>query len=162
VNLLLLSHQTLDEFLIVDLTVSILGTLEDDLDLLNGELLAQSGQNVTDLSAHNGTVTLLVEDTETLNEILEGTLLLSLSNSLDEAQELVEVAGLGVHLLLLWVAQDTGDILVGWLEAKTADKVTNLVKEKFALASSVVKVETVLDIFNLILGKVNHFVLLVK
>ena len=30
-----------------------------------------------------------------------------------------------------------------------------LVKEKFALASSVVKVETVLDIFNLILGKVN-------
>ena len=168
-DLLLLSHQTLDEFLIVDLTVSILSTLEDDLDFLNGELLTQSGQNVTDLSAHNGTVALLVEDTETLNEILEGTLLLSLGNNLDEAQELVEVAGLGVHLLLLWVTQNTGDILVGGLEAKAADKVTNLfyislissiissylVKEKFALASSVVKVETVLDIFNLILGKVN-------
>ena len=125
-DLLLLSHQTLDEFLIVDLTVSILSTLEDDLDFLNGELLAQSGQNVTDLSAHNGTVALLVEDTETLNEILEGTLLLSLGNNLDEAQELVEVAGLGVHLLLLWVTQNTGDILVGGLEAKAADKVTNL------------------------------------
>ena len=125
-DLLLLSHQTLDEFLIVDLTVSILSTLEDDLDFLNGELLAQSGQNVTDLSAHNGTVALLVEDAETLNEILEGTLLLSLGNNLDEAQELVEVAGLGVHLLLLWVTQNTGDILVGGLEAKAADKVTNL------------------------------------
>ena len=125
-DLLLLSHQTLDEFLIVDLTVSILSTLEDDLDFLNGELLTQSGQNVTDLSAHNGTVALLVEDTETLNEILEGTLLLSLGNNLDEAQELVEVAGLGVHLLLLWVTQNTGDILVGGLEAKAADKVTNL------------------------------------
>ena len=125
-DLLLLSHQTLDEFLIVDLTVGILGTLEDDLDFLNGELLAQSGQNVTDLSAHNGTVALLVEDTETLNEILEGTLLLSLGNNLDEAQELVEVAGLGVHLLLLWVTQNTGDILVGGLEAEAADKVTNL------------------------------------
>ena len=125
-DLLLLSHQTLDEFLIVDLTVSILSTLEDDLNFLNGELLAQSGQNVTDLSAHNGTVALLVEDAETLNEILEGTLLLSLGNNLDEAQELVEVAGLGVHLLLLWVTQNTGDILVGGLEAKAADKVTNL------------------------------------
>ena len=154
----------------MDLTIGILGTLEDDLDLLNGQFLAQSGQNVTNLSAHDGTVTLLVENTETLDEILEGTLLLSLGNNLDVAQELVKVAGLGVHLLLLWVAQDTGDILVGWLEAKTADKITNLflclslkksitssylVEEKFALTSSVVKVETVLDIFNLILGKVN-------
>lgn len=125
-NLLLLSHQTLNEFLIMDLTIGILGTLEDDLDLLNGQFLAQSGQNVTNLSAHDGTVTLLVENTETLDEILEGTLLLSLGNNLDVAQELVKVAGLGVHLLLLWVAQDTGDILVGWLEAKTADKITNL------------------------------------
>ena len=60
-DLLLLSHQTLDEFLIVDLTVGILSTLEDDLDFLNGELLAQSGQNVTDLSAHNGTVAFLFQ-----------------------------------------------------------------------------------------------------
>jgi hypothetical protein len=159
-DLLLLGHETLDELLVVDLTVGVLSTLEDDFDLLDSELLAQSGQNVADLSAHDGAVTLLVEDAETLNEVLEGTLLLRLGNGLDVAQELVEVAGLGVHLLLLGVAQDTGDILVGGLEAKTADEVTDLVEEEFALASSVVEVETVLDVFDLILGEVNHFVLL--
>ena len=31
----------------------------------------------------------------------------------------------------------------------------NLVEEKFAFASSVVEVETILDIFDLVLGKVN-------
>ena len=68
----------------------------------------------------------LVENTETLNEVLEGTLLLGVGDGLDVAQELVKVAGLGVHLLLLWVVQNTGDILVGWLEAETTDKVTDL------------------------------------
>lgn len=153
----------------MDLSVRVLSTFEDDFDLLDGELLAQSGQDVADLSAHDGAVTLLVEDAETLNEILEGTLLLRLGNGLDVGQELVEVAGLGVHLLLLGVAQDTGDILVGGLEAKTADEVTDLfqvrlsffhfathlVEEELALASSVVEVETVLDVFDLILGEVN-------
>ena len=69
----------------------------------------------------------LVENAETLNEVLEGTLLLGVGDGLDVAQELVEVAGLGVHLLLLWVAQNTGDILVGWLEAETTDEVTDLI-----------------------------------
>jgi len=80
---------------------------------------------------------------------------LGFGDGLDVAQEFVEVAGLGVHFFLLWVTQNTGDILVGWLETKTTDEVTNLVVEKFAFASSVVKVETVLDIFNLIFSKVN-------
>ena len=69
----------------------------------------------------------LVEDTETFNEVLEGTFLLGFGDGLDVAQEFVEVAGLGVHFFLLWVAQNTGDILVGWLETKTTDEVTNLI-----------------------------------
>ena len=48
-------------------------------------------------------------------------------DGLDVAQEFVEVAGLGVHFFLLWVTQNTGDILVGWLETKTTDEVTNLI-----------------------------------
>ena len=69
----------------------------------------------------------LVEDTETFNEVLEGTFLLGFGDGLDVAQEFVEVAGLGVHFFLLWVTQNTGDILVGWLETKTTDEVTNLI-----------------------------------
>ena len=69
----------------------------------------------------------LVEDTETFNEVLEGTFLLGFGDGLDVAQEFVEVAGLGVHFFLLWVTQNTGDILVGWLETETTDEVTNLI-----------------------------------
>ena len=58
-NLLLLGHEALDELFVVDLAVGVLSTLEDDLDLLDGQFLTESGENVTDLSAHNGTVTLL-------------------------------------------------------------------------------------------------------
>ena len=58
-NLLLLGHEALDELFVVDLAVGVLSTLEDDLDLLDGQLLTESGKNVTDLSAHNGTVAFL-------------------------------------------------------------------------------------------------------
>jgi hypothetical protein len=151
----------LDEVFVVDLTVGVFSTFEDDFDFFNSQFFTKGGQNVSDFSAHDGTVTFLVEDTETFNEVLEGTFLLGFGDGLDVAQEFVEVAGLGVHFFLLWVTQNTGDILVGWLETKTTDEVTNLVVEKFAFTSSVVKVETVLDIFNLIFSKVNNFVLLV-
>ena len=53
--------------------------------------------------------------------------MLGFGDGLDVAQEFVEVAGLGVHFFLLWVTQNTGDILVGWLETKTTDEVTNLI-----------------------------------
>ena len=62
----------------------------------------------------------------TLNEVLVGALLLFLSGLLDVTEELIEVASRGVHLLLLRVAEDLSDVLVGGLEAKTTDKVTDL------------------------------------
>ena len=62
----------------------------------------------------------------TLNEVLVGSLLLFLAGLFDVAEELVEVAGGGVHLFLLGVSEDLGDVLVGGLEAQATDKVTNL------------------------------------
>ena len=50
-NLFLLLHELLDEVFVVDLTVSVLSTLEDDLDFLDSELLTKSGENMSDLSA---------------------------------------------------------------------------------------------------------------
>ena len=49
---------------------------------------------MSDLSAHDGAVAFLVEDSETLDEVLEGTVLLLLGAELDVVHELVEVAGL--------------------------------------------------------------------
>ena len=60
-NLLLLGHEALDELFVVDLAVGVLSTLEDDLDFLDGQFLTESGENVTDLSAHNGTVAFLFQ-----------------------------------------------------------------------------------------------------
>ena len=125
-NLFLLGHESLDEVLVVDLAVGVFGSLEDDFDFFDSQFLTKSGEDVTDFSSHNGTVTLLVEDAETFNEVLEGSFLLSFGDRFDEAQEFVKVAGLGVHFFLLWVSQNTSDILVGWLEAQTTDKITDL------------------------------------
>ena len=49
---------------------------------------------MSDLSAHNGAVAFLVEDSETLDEVLEGAVLLLLGAELDVVHEFVEVAGL--------------------------------------------------------------------
>ena len=49
---------------------------------------------MSDLSAHDGAVAFLVEDSETLDEVLEGTVLLFLGAELDVVDELIEVAGL--------------------------------------------------------------------
>ena len=81
-------------------------TFEDDFDLLNGELLTKSSENMSDLSAHDGAVSFLVEDSETLDEVLEGTILLLLGAELDVVDELVEVAGL-VLLVMLAVSRQT-------------------------------------------------------
>ena len=50
-DLFLFLHELLDEVLVVDLTVSVLSTLEDDFDFLDSELLTKSGENMSDLSA---------------------------------------------------------------------------------------------------------------
>ena len=49
---------------------------------------------MSDFSAHNGAVAFLVEDSETLDEVLEGTVLLLLGAEFDVVDEFVEVAGL--------------------------------------------------------------------
>ena len=62
---------------------------------------------------------------------------------------------LGVHFLLLWVAESFHHIGVGGLEAEASDEIANLVEVELALAGSIVELETVLDILNLVLGEVN-------
>jgi len=154
-DLFLLLHELLDEVLVVDLTVGVFSTLEDDLDFIDSELLAESGKNMSDLSAHNSAVAFLVENSKTLDEVLESTVLLLLGAEFDVVDELVEVAGLGVHFLLLWAAESFHDIGVGGLEAEASDEIADLVVVELALAGSIVELETVLDIFNLILGEFN-------
>merc|ERR1712135_171240 len=117
-NLFALFHELLDEAFVMDLTVGVLSSLENDLDLLDGEFFSQSGKNVTNLSAHNGSVSFLVKDTETLNEVFIGSLLLFLSGLFDITEELIEVASGSVHLLLFGVSKDLSDILVGGLEPR--------------------------------------------
>jgi hypothetical protein len=62
---------------------------------------------------------------------------------------------LGVHFLLFGASERFQNIGVGWLEAEASDEITDLVEVELALAGSIVQLETVLDIFNLILGEVN-------
>jgi hypothetical protein len=171
----------------VDLAISVFGAFEDDLDFLDSEFLAESGKNMSHFSAlekwfieikeesesyHDGAVAFLVENAETLDEILESSVLLLLGAEFDVVDELVEVAGLfliqlvsdlkiindsylGVHFLLFGAAERFQNIGVGGLEAEASDEITDLVEVELALARSIVQLETVLDIFNLILGEVN-------
>ena len=62
---------------------------------------------------------------------------------------------LGVHFFLLGVAKSFGNVGIGRLEAEASDEISDLVVVELALAGSIVELETVLDIFNLILGEVN-------
>ena len=59
-NLFLFGHQLLDEVFVVDLTVGVFSTFEDDFDFFNSQFFTKGGQNVSDFSAHDGTVTFLL------------------------------------------------------------------------------------------------------
>ena len=62
---------------------------------------------------------------------------------------------LGVHLLLLGVAKSFGDVGIGGFEAEASDEISDLVEVELALAGSIVELETVLDILELILSEVD-------
>jgi hypothetical protein len=62
---------------------------------------------------------------------------------------------LGVHLLLLGVAKSFSDVGIGGLEAEASDEISDLVEVELALAGSIVQLETVLDILELILSEVD-------
>lgn len=64
-NLFLFGHQLLDEVFVVDLTVGVFSTFEDDFDFFNSQFFTKGGQDVSDFSAHNGTVTFLLLESTT-------------------------------------------------------------------------------------------------
>merc|ERR1719385_88386 len=61
----------LDEFFVVDVALRVLHALDQLVDLVVAQLLAQGRENVAELSARDEAVLLLVEDAESLEEVLQ-------------------------------------------------------------------------------------------
>merc|ERR1719217_1112082 len=88
----LLGHHDLDELLVVDLAVTVNVGLADHLvDLLVGQLLAEVGHDVAQLSRRDEAVAVLVEDAERLLQLLLRVRVLHLARH--EGAELREVNG---------------------------------------------------------------------
>lgn len=61
-------------------------------------VLTQSGEDMAELSTHDGAIALLVEDTQTLNEIFIASLVLVVGDGLHHGQKLFKLDFLSIHL----------------------------------------------------------------
>merc|ERR1711924_206524 len=92
VDAYLLGHHDLDELLVVDLAVTVnIGLADHLVDLLVGQLLAEVGHDVAELSRGDEAVAVLVEHAEGLLELLLGVGVLHLARH--QGAELGEVNG---------------------------------------------------------------------
>ena len=88
----LLGHHHLDEFFVVDLTITIdIGFTNHFVDFLVGELLSEIGHDVTEFSSADVAVAVLVEDLEGFLDLLLGIGILHLAGH--HGQELGEING---------------------------------------------------------------------
>lgn len=60
--------------------------------------LTQSGEDVSEFSAHHGPVSLFVEHPQALDEVLKGAAVFGLADVLMHGQELVEIQHLHLHI----------------------------------------------------------------
>ena len=97
----LLGHHHLDELLVVDLTVAVnIGLANHLIDLLVREFLSEVGHDVTKLGSGDETISVLIEDLESLKDLLLRVSVLHLTSH--HGKELREIDGsvsVGVDLV---------------------------------------------------------------
>merc|ERR1719478_1408185 len=146
----LLGHHDLDELLVVDLAVTVNVGLADHLvDLLVGELLAEVGHDVAELSRRDEAVAVLVEDAEGLLELLLRVGVLHLAGH--EGAELGEVNGavaVGIDLVDHVLQLSLGRVL-----AERAHDGAELLGGDGAITVLVEEGEGLLELSDLLLGK---------
>merc|ERR1719482_1117653 len=145
-----LSHHDLHELLVVDLAVTVNVGLADHLvDLLVGQLLAEVGHDVAQLSRRDEAVAILVEDAEGLLELLLGVGVLHLARH--EGAELGEVnRAVAVSIDLV---DHVLELSLGRVLAERAHDGAKLLGGDGAVTVLVEKGEGLLELSDLLLGK---------
>jgi hypothetical protein len=96
----LLGHHHLDEFFVVDLSVSInIGLTDHLINLLVGELLTKVGHDMTQFGGRDETVAILIEDLECFEDLLFTISVLHLaSHHCEEFWEVNSSRTVGINL----------------------------------------------------------------
>lgn len=148
-------HDVLYKGFIVDAAVGVFLSCQKGFYFFLLHLLTQCGQHVTKLSTHNCAIAFLVKDTQTLNKVLKGALVLVVGNSLQHRQELVKLNLLGIHLLIRWVAKDFLDLSICGVLSKSSHDISNLAVGDFAFTCPVKEQESLFEVFLLILTELD-------
>lgn len=99
-----------DKRRIVDESVGVLLGRQQPVHLILCHPLIQGGQHVTQLSAHDSAIALLVKDPQALDKVLKVTLVLGVGNVLQDGQEVLKVHQLVAHVLLPRLAKHLQDV----------------------------------------------------
>ena len=151
----LLGHHHLDEFLVVDLAITInIGLADHFINFLVSELLAQVGHDVTELGGRDETVAVLVEHLEGLDDFLLAVSVLHLASH--HSKELREIDGaVAISIDLIDHVLELG--LSGVL-AKGAHDSAQLLGGDGAITVLVEQGEGLLELSDLLFGQlVSHF-----
>eukprot|EP01084_Bolivina_argentea_P181929 314162_1 len=146
----LLGHHHLDELLVVDLAVTVDVGLADHLvDLLVGELLAEVRHDVAELSSGDETVAVLVENAESLLDLLLGVGVLHLAGH--QGQELGEINRAAAVLVDL--VDHVLELSLSGVLAEGAHDGAELLGRDGAIAVLVEQGEGLLELADLLVGK---------
>jgi len=160
-------HDVVDEVLVLHHALGVdLDVLEDLVDLLLVEGLAEGAEDVLDLDSEDVAVGVLVEDLHTFDEVLSGAGAGERADLGEDGEELVEgdllvveVLGRGKELAELVLAAAVLDVdgllplLVGGSPAEGSDGGADLVPVDLALALGVEELPVVLPLLDLVGGK---------
>ncbi len=151
----LLGHHHLDEFLVVDLAITIDISLADHLvHLLVSELLAEVGHDVSQLGGGDESVTVLVEHLECLKDLLLRVSVLHLTGH--HGQELGEING--AVAICIDLVDHVSELGLGGVLSKGSHDGSKLLGGDGAITVLVEEGERLLELCNLFLGKlVSHF-----
>lgn len=149
----LTAHYHSNELFIVNVTLRVFLVLEELLNLIIGQLLAQRGEQMSQLSRGNETAGVLIEVAQPLDEVVSrvgGTLL---RDGLVDRQEHLErhaLVRLQLHGELLHVR-------LGRILAQRAQALADLLLLDLAIAAVIEQVEGLLEFSQLIFGEICHF-----
>lgn len=113
---------------VVDASVGILLARHQPVYLILCHPLPQGGQHVTQLSAHDSAIALLVRDPQALDKVLKVTLVLGAGNVLQHGQEVLKVHQLAAHVFWTRLAKHLQDVGVGGVLAQCLQHIATLGK----------------------------------
>merc|ERR1740117_2348858 len=150
----LFRHHHLDEFLIVDLTITINICLTNHLiNFFIRQLLSEVGHHVTQLCSTDEAVTITVKHFESLNQLLLSVCVLHLS--CHQRQELWEINGavtISIHLI-----DHVLKLCFGWVLSKRSHHCSQFLRGDGTVTILIEQGEGLLELGNLFLGQlVSH------